>query len=75
MVITQKVIDELRSNVAIKNKMALSLNTSVHSLERWLLKNKDNGPLTSVASIQFIEAETGLNQADILEETNLHPAN
>ena len=50
------------------NHNAIALNFS----EQWILvlikRNGMNGPLTTIKAIQTIQAETGLTQAEILED-------
>lgn len=74
MKLTENVIaligdTKVREAKAIRTKLALALNFT----ERWVFKcihdNKDNGPLTTVKSVRIIQEETGLDQSQILEET------
>jgi hypothetical protein len=51
-----------------KKDMAEKLNTSDNSLYRWINDNEENGPLTTMKSLQLIREETGLNDGQILEE-------
>lgn len=52
-----------------KNRLALELDCSVHTVERWITDNEDNGNLTKSKSIEIISEETGLKESEILEES------
>jgi hypothetical protein len=54
-----------------KNRLALVMDCSVHTIERWISDNEDNGSLTKTKAVQIIGEETGLPEADILEESEV----
>jgi hypothetical protein len=49
-------------------QIALALKFSEQWMRRVIENNKDNGPLTTAKALQTIREETGLSDADILEE-------
>lgn len=51
--------------------LALQLDCSVPTVDRWIKANDENGDLTKSAAVQVISEETGLNQSEILEEVVL----
>lgn len=55
-------------SVRAKNRLALELDCSVQTVERWIKENEDNGNLTKATALQVIGEETGLDQSEILEE-------
>lgn len=52
-------------------KIILALALALGFTEQWMRRlleiNKDNGPLTTIKSLQVIKKETGLSETDILE--------
>jgi hypothetical protein len=50
---------------AIKNKLALALQCSAGSVNRYLRENSDN--LTKFTALEVIRKETGLTDKDILK--------
>jgi|GEM_PF-6906837 len=67
MKLSKRAIKLLKNRVVML-KVAIALNFS----EQWILvlikRNGSNGPLTTMKAIQTIQAETGLTQAEILED-------
>lgn len=55
-------------SVKTKNRLAIEMNCSVQTIERWIKQNKENNGLTTAVAIQVIGEETGLDQSEILEE-------
>jgi len=51
-----------------RNRIALELNCSVYTVDRWIKDNEDNGDLTKAKPVQIIAEETGLGNSEILEE-------
>lgn len=64
------------SNIALERiserKILLALALSLDFTEQWMRRvienNKENGPLTTARALQTIKEETGLTDAEILEE-------
>ena len=75
MTITSKALDLIRNSNRIKSGLGMTMNKSPWTVGRWIESNEDNGPLTTVAAVDFISSETGLKKSEILEELNVHPAN
>lgn len=69
MRLTNKAIQELRSNMRLRNRLALELDKSHSTLNRWISDNDDN--LTKAAALVIIREETGLDDSQILEETEV----
>jgi hypothetical protein len=65
MKLTQKTIDEIRSNKRLRALLALALDKSEFSIHRYLVSNDDN--LTKAAALQVIREETGFIDSEILE--------
>lgn len=68
MYLTQLAADVISKNVRCKNRLALELDCSVDTVERWLSENKVNNDLTKVTALKVINEETGLSQNDVLSE-------
>lgn len=51
-----------------KNKIAIELNCSAYTVDRWLKDNESNGDLTKAVPLRIIREETGLTDEQILEE-------
>lgn len=54
--------------VRTKNRLALELDCSVPTVDRWIKDNEENGDLTKATAIRIISEETGLDSSQILEE-------
>jgi hypothetical protein len=54
-----------------KNRIALELDCSVQTVERWMKENENNGNLTKAKAVSIISEETGLNEQDILEDSRV----
>lgn len=66
MKLSNKAISNI--NVRAKNRLALELNCSVQTVERWIKINESNNDLTKTKAIQIISEETELELSEILEE-------
>lgn len=51
-----------------RNRLALEMDCSVYTVDRWIANNDENGDLTKAKSVQIISEETDLTDAEILEE-------
>lgn len=51
-----------------RTRLALDMNCSVYTVDRWINDNEENGDLTKSKCIQIISEETGLQNSEILEE-------
>ena len=51
-----------------KNMIAIELNCSAYTVDRWLKDNESNGDLTKAVPLRIIREETGLTDEQILEE-------
>ena len=67
MKLTQKAIDAI--TVRTKNRIALEMDCSVPTVDRWIKENEDNGDLTKAKVVEIIVEETGLRQQQILEKS------
>lgn len=54
-----------------RNRIAIELDCSVQTVDRWIKENEDNGNMTKTLVVQIISEETGLNQDQILEESDV----
>ena len=66
MRLTEKAKQSINDNVRLKNLLALEFGCSVFTIKRWL----DTGEvrLTAPSSTLIIKQETGLTDAEILEQ-------
>ncbi len=69
MKLTQKAIDAI--TVRTKNRIALEMDCSVPTVDRWIKENEDNGDLTKARVVEIIKEETGLKNQMILEESEV----
>jgi hypothetical protein len=64
--LTETALDAiLMHSPKIKSRLALALNCSEGSINRYIRENDDN--LTKAAALEVIREETGLTDAEILE--------
>lgn len=64
--LTKAALQAIREySPGIKSKLALALNVSEGSINRYIRENSDN--LTKAAALRVIRQETGLTEKDILE--------
>ena len=66
MKLSEKAIKSL--TVRARNRIALEMDCSVPSVDRWIKENEDNGNMTKAGVIKIISEETGLNESEILEQ-------
>jgi len=66
MKLSHKAIKAL--TVRARNRVALALDCSVQSVDRWIKENESNGNMTKAQVLQIISEETGLEDSQILEE-------
>lgn len=66
MKLSNKAIKAL--TVRARNRIALALDCSVQSVDRWIKENESNGNMTKAQVLQIINEETGLSDQEILEE-------
>lgn len=57
-----------KMTVRAKNRLALEMDCSVHTIERWISENEENGSLTKAKAVQIISEETELSYSEVLEE-------
>ena len=65
MKLTNKAIDLIKKNTRIKNRLALALDCSGFSVERWIKINDDT--LTKAIALEIISEELGLPVDEILD--------
>lgn len=68
MRLSNKAIEKL--TVRTRNRLAVELDCSVVTVDRWIKNNGDNNDLTKAAALEVIREETGLTDFEILEEIN-----
>ena len=71
MKLTTKAIDLIKASTRLKNRLALELEVSGYSVERWIKENNDNDNLTKAQALEIIGEETGLNQSEILDRNEI----
>lgn len=67
MKLSAKAIEAI-DNQKMRLMLALALGFTEVWIEKLIIKNKDNGPLTTAKALQTIRLETGLTDDLILEE-------
>lgn len=65
MKLTQIAIDQIKSNKRLRALLALALDKSDFTIQRYITTNDDS--LTKAAAMQVIREETGLDDFEILE--------
>lgn len=68
MKLKQSIIDRLQKDRLFRAKIADALDFTEVWIDRLIIANKDNGPLTTVKSVIVIRQETGFTDSEILEE-------
>jgi hypothetical protein len=71
MKLSDRAINCFKGNSRLKNRLALEMDKSVYTVDRWISENEENGFLTTAKSIQIIGEETGLSSQDILLDTSI----
>lgn len=66
MKLTDKAKAAIKENTRLKNRLALEFNCSVFTIQRWVEIGEVR--LTAPSSTIIIKEETGLTDAEILEE-------
>lgn len=61
-------IETLRPGII--SKLALALNCSDGSINRYIRENEENGDLTKFAALKVLREETGLTDAQIINDLN-----
>lgn len=67
MKLTSQALTQIR-NKRTRAKLAFRLNVTDQSIVNYIEANKENGPLTTMAAVQIIQEDTGLDQSEILTE-------
>jgi hypothetical protein len=67
MILSEKVVSAMKRNSRVKNRIALEMDSSVQTVERWIKENEPNGRLTAVRLVQIIAEELEVNESEILE--------
>jgi hypothetical protein len=67
MILTQTAIAKIKVP-DIRRELTNTLRCTDQTIIRYIEKNKDNGPLTTVAALNTIKEQTGLTDSEILEE-------
>lgn len=70
MKLSDNSIKSFNNNSRLKNRIALELNCSVYTVDRWIKYNEKNGDLTKTRILEIISEETGLSLSEILEEAH-----
>jgi hypothetical protein len=66
MKLTKIALDEIKSNKRARARLALALDKSDFTIQRYLASNSDE--LTKAAALEVIRQETGLDDSEILEK-------
>ncbi len=69
MVLTSKALAEIKGSTRLKNLLALELDRSVHTIEKWIKENDQM--LTTASALEVIRKETGLTDEQILEREEI----
>lgn len=65
MKLTKQALEYISKSVRMRNLLALALDCSVVTINRYVDNNNDN--LTKAAALKVIKEETGLSEGEILE--------
>lgn len=71
MKLTQHTISKIK-DPAVRRELTITLRCTDQTITRYINKNEDNGPLTTVGALNTIKEHTGLTDAEILEEEKAH---
>lgn len=71
MKLTQSAIGRLSSR-EVRLKLAFALSFTELWINKIVVANKNNGPLTTAKALQVIREETGLSDQEILEEDKIN---
>jgi hypothetical protein len=74
MIIADIAIKSIHGNTQAKTRLAQSLKASIHTVERWIKDNLENGPLTRILAVEIISEETGIEFHKVTEKTNVATA-
>lgn len=66
MVLTQKALKSINI-IPTRLKLGLALKVTEQAVNRYILENKENGPLTKTAALNVIKKETDLTELEIFE--------
>lgn len=66
MRISDKALNAIKESTRLKNLLALAMDCSVYTIDRWIKEGGDN--LTKATALKIIREETGLSDSDLLEE-------
>lgn len=60
--------EEAKSSITTKakNRLALELDCSVYTVDRWIKENAENGDLTKAKAVEIIAEESGIPADEIL---------
>ena len=67
MRLTQTALNKI--TVKTRVLIALALDLSEQTVNRYLTQNREDGPITRVTALKIIQEETGLTQDQILTES------
>lgn len=68
MKLSQKAITAIRTNTRTRLRVALALNVTEQWTYQLIIRNKENGPLTTATAVRVVMEETGLTEGEVLEE-------
>lgn len=68
MILKLKTLAAIKKHTRLKNRLALELDKSGYTVERWISDNEPNSPLTTAKALQVIREELGVTDSEILEE-------
>lgn len=71
MKLTKTAIDKIKEP-AIRRELTCTLKCTDQTIIRYIEKNRDNGPLTTIGALNTIKDQTGLTDSEILEEEKAH---
>lgn len=66
MKLTEKAIEAIKLDLKCRNRLAYEMNTHSATVDRWLEKNKNDGPLTTSTALRIISEETGIKESELL---------
>ena len=68
MILANDIIEILKENMTLRNRIAIELNCSEQTIRRWINDNDPDGDLTKVSVLKVISEVTGIPVNDLLLE-------
>lgn len=64
MKLSKKAIDSMTTKA--RTKIALAMDCSVYTVDRWIKENEDNGDMTKASVVKILSEELEMDESKIL---------